>query len=51
MLLSFQLLPDASFTDPFTLRAWAGIALEGLPDLSAQVRLMGEQVLPEISSL
>jgi 5,10-methylenetetrahydromethanopterin reductase len=40
-----------SFTDPFTLNAWAGIEVEGLPDLGEQVRLMGEQVLPEISSL
>jgi 5,10-methylenetetrahydromethanopterin reductase len=40
-----------SFTDPFTLRAWAGIEVEGLPDRGAQVRIMGEQVLPEIGSL
>jgi 5,10-methylenetetrahydromethanopterin reductase len=40
-----------SFTDPFTLRAWAGIELEELPDLGEQVRIFGEQVLPEISSL
>ena len=38
-----------SFTDPFTLRAWAGIEVEGLPDLGEQVRIMGEQVLPEVS--
>jgi 5,10-methylenetetrahydromethanopterin reductase len=37
-----------SFTDPFTLRAWAGIEVEGLPDLEEQVRLFGEQVLPEL---
>jgi hypothetical protein len=40
-----------SFTDPFTLRAWAGIDVQGLPDLGEQVRLFGERVLPEISSL
>jgi 5,10-methylenetetrahydromethanopterin reductase len=40
-----------SFTDPFTLRAWAGIEVEGLPNLGEQVRIMGEQVLPQISSL
>ena len=40
-----------SFTDPFTLRAWAGIEVEGLPDLGEQVRIMGEQVIPEVSSL
>ena len=40
-----------SFTDPFTLRAWAGIDIEGLPDLGEQVRIVGEQVLPEINSL
>jgi 5,10-methylenetetrahydromethanopterin reductase len=37
-----------SFTDPFTLRAWAGIEVEGLPDLGEQVRMFGEQVLPEL---
>jgi hypothetical protein len=37
-----------SFTDPFTLKAWAGIEVEGLPDLAEQVRLVGEQVLPEL---
>lgn len=40
-----------SFTDPFTLKAWAGIEVEGLPDLGEQVRLLGERVLPEVSSL
>jgi hypothetical protein len=40
-----------SFTDPFTLRAWAGLDIEGSPDLREQVRMFGEQVLPEISSL
>ena len=40
-----------SFTDPFTLKAWAGIEVEGLPTLGEQVRLVGEQVLPELRSL
>jgi 5,10-methylenetetrahydromethanopterin reductase len=40
-----------SFTDPFTLRAWAGIEIEGLPDLAEQVRLVGEQVIPELNPL
>jgi 5,10-methylenetetrahydromethanopterin reductase len=40
-----------SFTDPFTLRAWAGIEVEGLPDLREQVRILGEQVIPEVSSI
>jgi hypothetical protein len=40
-----------SFTDPFTLRAWAGIEVDGLPDLQEQVRLMGEHVIPEVSFL
>ena len=35
-----------SFADPYTLHAWAGIEVEGLPDLVAQVRLFGEEVLP-----
>src|SRR3954468_18589292 len=29
-----------SFTDPFTLKAWAGIEVEGLADLGEQVRLV-----------
>ncbi len=37
-----------SFTDPFTLRAWAGMEVDGLPDLGEQVRLFGERVLPEL---
>jgi 5,10-methylenetetrahydromethanopterin reductase len=40
-----------SFADPFTLRAWAGIEVEGLPELGEQVRLVGEQVLPELAAL
>jgi 5,10-methylenetetrahydromethanopterin reductase len=40
-----------SFADPFTLRAWSGLEVEGLPDLGEQVRIFGEQVLPEIRSL
>ena len=37
-----------SFTDPFTLQAWAGVDVDGLPDLCGQVRLVGEQVLPAL---
>lgn len=40
-----------SFADPFTLKAWAGIEVEGLPDLNEQVRVFGEQVLPEVTVL
>jgi 5,10-methylenetetrahydromethanopterin reductase len=40
-----------SFTDPFTLKAWAGTRVEGLPDLGEQVRLVGEQVIPELEAL
>lgn len=40
-----------SFTDPFTLKAWAGIEVEGLPELGEQVRLVGEQVIPELRTL
>ena len=29
----------------------AGIEIDGLPDLGEQVRLFGEHVLPEVSSL
>jgi 5,10-methylenetetrahydromethanopterin reductase len=40
-----------SFTDPFTLRAWTGIDVEGLPDLGEQIRMVGEQVIPEVTSI
>jgi 5,10-methylenetetrahydromethanopterin reductase len=40
-----------SFADPFTLRAWAGEEIEGLPDLGEQVRMVGEQVIPELEAL
>jgi 5,10-methylenetetrahydromethanopterin reductase len=40
-----------SFTDPFTLEAWAGIEVDGLPSLTEQVRLLGEEVIPELSHL
>ncbi len=38
-----------SFADPFTLRAWAGVEVAGLPGLCDQVRLFGESVLPALS--
>jgi 5,10-methylenetetrahydromethanopterin reductase len=38
-----------SFTDPFTLRSWADTEIEGLPKLEEQVRMFGEQVLPELN--
>ena len=37
-----------SFTDPFTLKAWADAEVAGLPDLVEQVRLFGEHVLPRL---
>ena len=37
-----------SFTDPFTLKAWADVEVAGLPDLGEQVRLFGEHVLSQI---
>ncbi len=37
-----------SFADPFTLRSWAAVEVEGLPTLPEQVRLFGELVLPEL---
>ena len=40
-----------SFADPFTLKAWAGLEIEGLPDLGEQVRLVGEQVIPELAGV
>jgi hypothetical protein len=38
-----------SFTDPYTLKAWASVEVPGLPDLVEQVRLFGEHVLPRLS--
>lgn len=38
-----------SFTDPFTLEAWAGVRVDGLPSLAEQVRLVGEEVLPAVA--
>jgi hypothetical protein len=40
-----------SFTDHFTLKAWAGTEIEGLPDLGEQIRFVGEQVIPELAML
>jgi 5,10-methylenetetrahydromethanopterin reductase len=37
-----------SFADPFTLRNWADVEIDGLPSLCDQVRLFGESVLPEL---
>jgi 5,10-methylenetetrahydromethanopterin reductase len=37
-----------SFADPHTLEAWAGVTVDGLPDLTEQVRLVGEQVIPRV---
>jgi 5,10-methylenetetrahydromethanopterin reductase len=39
-----------SFADPFTLRSWADVEVAGLPTLGEQVRLFGEEVLPELAS-
>ncbi len=38
-----------SFTDPFTLREWAGIEIEGLPTLGQQVQMVGEEVIPHLN--
>ena len=40
-----------SLTDPFTLEAWAGVSLDGLPGLVEQVRLVGEEVIPSVTGL
>ncbi len=40
-----------SFADPFTIKAWAGLEVEGLPDLGEQVRIFGERVIPELEAL
>ena len=37
-----------SFADPFTLRAWADMAIDGSPSLGEQIRLFGEEVLPAL---
>ena len=38
-----------SFADPSTLRAWAGVEVDGLPGLREHVRLFGESMLPALS--
>ncbi len=38
-----------SFADPFTLEAWAGIRIEGLPSIGEQIRIVGEEVIPNLS--
>ena len=38
-----------SFADPFTLEAWAGIRIEGLPNLGEQIRIVGEEVIPNLN--
>jgi 5,10-methylenetetrahydromethanopterin reductase len=38
-----------SFADPFTIDAWAGREVAGLPGLVEQVRLFGEDVLPRLN--
>jgi len=35
-----------SFADPFTLKAWTGGDVAGVPSYAEQVRLVGEQLLP-----
>ncbi len=35
-----------SFADPFTVHAWSGRHVEGVPDLAAQVQLIHDEVLP-----
>jgi 5,10-methylenetetrahydromethanopterin reductase len=35
-----------SFADPFTVKAWTGREVAGVPSYTEQVRLVGEQVLP-----
>src|SRR5262249_34009026 len=38
-----------SLADPFTLRSWADLEVDGLPTLVEQIRLFGERVLPELA--
>ena len=38
-----------SFADPFTLRACAGVEVDGLADLGEQVQIVREQAIPELS--
>jgi 5,10-methylenetetrahydromethanopterin reductase len=37
-----------SFADPFTVKAWTGRDVTGVPNYAEQVRLVGEQVLPHL---
>ena len=38
-----------SFADPFTVRAWSGREIAGVPDLAGQLRLFMEEVAPALA--
>jgi len=35
-----------SFADPFTVRSWSGLEVDGVPDLAGQLRLFHDEVIP-----
>ena len=35
-----------AIADPYLVRSWSGMTIEGLPDTSAQLRLIEERVIP-----
>ena len=35
-----------AIADPFLVKSWSGKSIEGLPDTSAQLRLIEERVIP-----
>ena len=38
-----------SFADPFTVRSWSGLEVDGVPDLAAQLRLFRDEVIPALT--
>lgn len=38
-----------SFADPFTVRAWSGREIAGVPDLAGQIRLFHDEVMPALT--
>jgi 5,10-methylenetetrahydromethanopterin reductase len=38
-----------SFADPFTVRAWSGREIDGVPDLAGQLQLFHDEVIPALA--
>jgi 5,10-methylenetetrahydromethanopterin reductase len=36
--------------DPFLTHSWAGVQVDGLPDLAGQLRLLHDEVMPAVAA-